>query len=104
MSAILTLMLTFIESMLPTLASMAPAAIAKIIADIEVALPILVKEAPAMVGPIQNLIESLGSNPGTSDEQMARLDAMDAQCDAALDAANADFQTRAAAAANGSAT
>ena len=99
MEPIFMLLATFAESLLPSLAAKAPDEIAKIINDVEVALPVVVKDAPALVTPIKNLIASLSANPGTSDEQMARLDAMDSQCDAALDAANADFQARAAAAA-----
>ena len=78
---------TVIESILPVVSTIAPAGLGSIINLVSEILPIAVQEATSLVTPIKNIITALQGNASTTPEQMAQLAILDAQVDAAFEAA-----------------
>ena len=88
MSAIIAAVLQLLNEVGPLLGS--SASIAKAIAMLEEILPLVIKEAKDLLPMVKDAIATLSSaNSQTTDEQIAQLAAMDAQVDAAFDAAAA---------------
>lgn len=83
MSSLVTLLLTLVGQLLPALG--AGAGIQTIVNALVAIVPALIQEATDMVPIVQNIIAALQANPATTQAQMATLNALDAQCDAAFE-------------------
>lgn len=86
MSALIPVILSLLETILPAINS--SGTIAKIIATLVQIIPIVVKEVQDLVPMVKNIIAALKSTDGITEDQLAQLEALDAQCDA-------DFETAA---------
>jgi hypothetical protein len=90
MTIALTTLLSLISNLLPLLTSSANAnLIGSIISTLEQFLPFIVDEISALYQPVKNIIAALSANPATTAAQLATLQTLDAQADAAFDAAAA---------------
>jgi hypothetical protein len=90
MTLALTTLLSLISNLLPLLTSSANAnLIGSIIATLEQFLPFIVDEISSLYQPVKNIIAALSANPATTAAQLATLQALDTQADAAFDAAAA---------------
>jgi hypothetical protein len=90
MTLALTTLLSLISNLLPLLTSSANAnLIGSIISTLEQFLPFIVDEISSLYQPVKNIIAALSANPATTAAQLATLQALDAQADAAFDAAAA---------------
>lgn len=88
MSIIITSVLAMIEALLPAITSTASAStITAIITALTNMLPFIIQEVEALVGPVKNIISALSANPATTAAQLASLQTLDAQVDAAFDTA-----------------
>ena len=87
LSIVITTIIPLLEGLLPDLAKISPPSIAAIITALEAIIPVATSEI-ATVGPIiQNVISELQSNAAITPDQTATLTALDAQVDAAFEAA-----------------
>jgi hypothetical protein len=83
-------LLSMLEELLPLIVSGANATMVdSIIGALTQALPFIVNEISSMVTPVKNIIAALSATPATTAAQLATLQALDAQVDAAFDAAAA---------------
>jgi hypothetical protein len=90
MTLALTTLLSLISNLLPLLTSSANAnLIGSIISTLEQFLPFIVDEISSLYQPVKNIITALSANPATTAAQLATLQALDTQADAAFDAAAA---------------
>ena len=90
MTLALTTLLSLISNLLPLLTSSANAnLIGSIISTLEQFLPFIVDEISSLYAPVKNIIAALSANPATTAAQLATLQALDTQADAAFDAAAA---------------
>jgi hypothetical protein len=90
MTLALTTLLSLISNLLPLLTSSANAnLIGSIISTLEQFLPFIVDEISSLYQPVKNIIAALSANPATTAAQLATLQALDTQADAAFDAAAA---------------
>ena len=89
MGAILPLIVTVIESLLPIINGATTGQVSNIIVLLEKIIPTVVQEATDLVQPIQNIIASLSSNSSVTADQIAQLKAQSDALDAALDASAA---------------
>lgn len=94
MSAILTSILALISALVPaganaTIAGVNVALIGKIIAAMTDIVPVVMQEYRDLVPIVRNIITALKADPATSADQLAELEAMEAQWDAEFDAAAA---------------
>jgi hypothetical protein len=88
MTAAITAILGLIEQLMPAILSSSNVALAdSIISALTSMLPFIIQEAQALVGPVKNIIAALSANPATTADQLAQLQALDAQVDAAFEAA-----------------
>lgn len=88
MSAIIAAILQLMTEVGPLLGS--ASSIAKAIAMLEEILPLVIKEAKDLLPMFKDAVAALSTaNTATTDDQLAQLAAMDAQVDAAFDAAAA---------------
>ncbi len=81
---------------LTVIADLAPLAtdsskIAGIISMLETWVPVIIKEATDLIQPVKNIIAALQGSASITADQLAALQALDAQCDAAFDAALAAY-------------
>jgi hypothetical protein len=92
MSAIVTAVLAMVEQFLPMLGTSAATAalIDSIINALTSMLPFIIQEVQALAVPVKNIIAALSASPATTAAQLATLQSLDAQVDAAFDAAAAD--------------
>ena len=91
MTAAITAILAMLEQLLPSILSAARATIgASIINALTAMLPFIIQEVEALFGPVKNIIAALSANPATTAEQLATLQQLDAQVDAAFEAAATD--------------
>ena len=91
MSALITTVLSMIGSLLPLITSSANATmINSIIATLVGIIPYIVQEVETIAPAIKNIIAALSANPATTADQLTQLQALDAQVDAAFEAAAAD--------------
>lgn len=85
-----------IQTLLAVISQIAPAASANLIASIinalTVLIPVLIKEYNALVPTVKSIIATLKGNPEATDEQLDALDKLDADADAAFEAAAAAAQ------------
>lgn len=81
--------LTIFEDVAPLITD--SSTIGKVISALETYLPIVATEATDLITPIKNIITALSSNAAVTADQIASLQALDAQADAAFDAALAAY-------------
>lgn len=90
MTTLILTVLSLIEGVIPLLTSSANAsAVDSIIKLLEEILPYVVAEVEALAAPVKNIIAALSATPATNAAQAAVLATLDAQVDAAFDAAAA---------------
>ena len=89
MLSIVTTVISLVELLLPNLGvgSAAVTTIDTIINGLVQILPTIVAGAEDLVQPVKNIIAALSANPATTDAQLATLQTLDAQVDAAFEAA-----------------
>jgi hypothetical protein len=85
--------LSLIGQILPLIGTGASAtgAIGGVISTITQILPLAVDGAQTIIPAIKNLISVTSAHPAATADQIATLQALDAQCDTAFDAAMTDF-------------
>lgn len=86
MTAILPLILAFIQDVLP-LISGSSAATSSVVQMLIRIVPIVVQEATDLLPQIQNVIRVLSAKDGVTDEDMDALRILDQTCDDAFEAA-----------------
>src|SRR6185437_15815234 len=82
---LVTGIVAFLQALLPEIS--AASTVAKIIGYLVELIPIVVKVAQDVLPEIKNIIAALQSNSATTPDQLTQLAALDAQVDAAFDAA-----------------
>lgn len=89
MNALVTLVLSLAEQLLPYLglASNTATTVTTIINALETVLPLIENMVPSIYNSIKNIITALTADPSTSATQLATLQALDAQVDAAFETA-----------------
>jgi hypothetical protein len=89
MTAALTSILALIEQFLPLLGAAATptSTIGVIITTLESLLPTIISVVPEVYTSVKNIITALTADPSTTPAQLSTLQALDAQVDAAFDAA-----------------
>lgn len=95
MNAIISTGLTLLSTVAPFLAGAGPIGVA--ISFLAAVLPPVIKLGQAEIPVVKSIIATLRGNKTVTADQMAQLDALDAQCDAALDAAIAKAESEDAA-------
>lgn len=84
-------LLGMLEELIPLLTSSANATlIDSIISTLSGFLPFIVQEIGALYQPVKNILAALSATPATNASQAATLQDLDAQVDAAFNAAAAD--------------
>jgi hypothetical protein len=96
----LTAILSLIEQVLPLLgvATSSSSLITTIVTTLENLLPLIIGEIPTVYNSVKNIITALTADPSTTAAQLATLQALDAQVDAAFDTAAAAVNPDASAA------
>ena len=84
-----TVLLTLLGDLAPLVTSSSE--IGTIISGLETYLPLITTEASDLITPVQNIIAALQGNSAVTADQLAALRALDAQADAAFDAALAAY-------------
>lgn len=91
MSVVVTSIVALLGQLLPLLTSAANATlITSIIETLASIVPFVVQEVETLAPAIKNIIAALSANPATTAEQLATLQTLDAQVDAAFDDAAKD--------------
>lgn len=91
MSALITAVISMLSQLLPLITSSANAQIIdSILNALSGMMPFIVQEIEALIGPVKNIIQALSANPATTAEQLASLQQLDQQVDAAFEAAAVD--------------
>ena len=87
LGSVVQVLLTLVGGLLPTLGVSSTGIVAQVIAGLENIVPVLAGQASTLLTEVQGIIGALrnGSTPITVD-QMDRLDALEAQIDAAFEA------------------
>ena len=90
-TAIITAILSMVEQLLPAVTSSSNVTlISTIISALTNMLPFIVQEITSLYTPVKNIIAALSATPATNAQQLSDLQALDAQVDAAFEAAAAD--------------
>lgn len=89
MSAIITAVVSLLTTLLPLVTGNSTA-IATIISTLIQLIPAITQEVEAMIPPIKAIIAALSADPATTADQLAQLQQLDTQCDAAFEAAAVD--------------
>ena len=98
MSAAITAILALIEQLLPAITSVGNVTlIDSIISALTSLMPFIIQEIESLVTPVKNIIAALSASPATTTSQLAQLQGLDSQVDAAFDAAAAQTDADAAA-------
>ena len=84
-----TILLTVLGDLAPLVTSSSE--IGAIITGLETYLPLITAEASDLITPIKNIIAALQGNSAVTTDQLTALQALDAQADAAFDAALAAY-------------
>ena len=90
MSAIIPAILALLQTIIPALNS--ATAIGSVIATLIQIVPVLIKEFKDLVPMVQNIITVLKGNDNITPDQIVQLQALDAQCDTAFEAAATDAE------------
>jgi hypothetical protein len=88
---------TAVQAVLTVLEDLAPLItnskqISGVVTFLEQIIPVVVQEAQDLLQPIQNIIAALSANPAATSDQLAALTTLDAQVDAAFEAAATAYQ------------
>jgi hypothetical protein len=83
-------LLALIEALLPELGVASTNVISKIVEALVTIVPIVAADASNFLTPIKNIIAALQASGNVTDAQMKSLTDLDAQCDAAFEAAAKD--------------
>jgi hypothetical protein len=88
MTAAISAILALLEQLLPAITSAGNATlIDTIITALTNMLPFIIQEVELLVTPVKNIIAALSANPATTASQLAQLQQLDSQVDAAFEAA-----------------
>lgn len=99
MTAFIAAIIALIEQILPLAFSASNTAlIDQILTVLAGMLPYIVQGAESLYQPVKNIIAALSANPATTAEQLATLQALDQQADAAFEAIAAQTDADSAAA------
>jgi len=91
MTDIIASVVAMIEALLPSITSTANAAlIGSILNALSGMLPFIVQEIESLYQPVKNIINALSANPAALADQLATLQELDAQVDAAFEDAAKD--------------
>ena len=93
MTAAFTTVLALLGQLLPALSGNSEM-IANIINALIQIIPVIVKEVQDVAPMVKNIIAALKNDPATTADQLAQLDALDAQVDQAFEAAATDAQAQ----------
>jgi hypothetical protein len=94
MTIAITTLLSLISSIIPMLTSTANAnVITSVISTLTSFLPFIVSEISSLYTPVKNIIAALSATPATNAAQLAQLQVLDAQVDAAFEAIAAQTDT-----------
>ena len=93
MTAAFTTVLALLGQLLPALSDNSEM-IANIINALIQIIPVIVKEVQDVAPMVKNIIAALKNDPATTADQLAQLDALDAQVDQAFEAAATDAQAQ----------
>ena len=93
MTAALTTLLALLGQLIPAISGDA-SLIATIINALVQILPVIVKEIQDVAPFVKNIIAALKNDPNTTADQLAQLQALDAQVDQAFEAAASDAQAQ----------
>jgi len=82
-------LLTLIEGLLPQLGAIGATTgvVSQILTALITIVPIIAQNATNFITPVKNIIAALQASGNVTPAQIAALQALDAQCDAAFDAA-----------------
>lgn len=84
-------LLALIQGVLPTLGVGSSSVVAEIVSALETIVPVITANAQNFLAPVQAIIATLSGSGAVTAAQVSTLQALDAQCDAAFEAAaNAD--------------
>jgi len=83
-------LLALIEALLPEFGVASTNVISKIVEALVTIVPIVAADASNFLTPIKNIIAALQASGNVTDAQMKSLTDLDAQCDAAFEAAAKD--------------
>lgn len=84
MNALVPVLLALLAQVAPSLGT---PAVATVVTTLIQLLPTIIQIGGDLVPPIKNIIAALSANPAATAEQLDRLQALDAQIDAAFEAA-----------------
>ena len=87
MTEAIQILLTLIQGLLPSLGVASTSVVDQILAALIQIVPIISANAANFLQPVQNIIAALQSSGALTADQLAALAALDAQVDAAFDAA-----------------
>lgn len=85
MSAAFTAILALIQQLLPVLGGSDATLIASIIDVLEKWVPLIITGVEDLYQPVKNIIAALSANPAATADQLATLQKLDAQVDAAFE-------------------
>jgi len=80
-------LLALIEALLPSIGVASTSVVGEVVAALVSILPIIVSDAANFLTPIKNIIAALQASGNVTPDQMTALTTLDAQCDAAFEAA-----------------
>lgn len=80
-------LLSLVAGLLPEFGVASTSVISKIMTALETLVPNLIQNAPHLLAPIQNIIAALQSQGNLTPDQVTSLDSMEADTDAAFEAA-----------------
>jgi hypothetical protein len=86
MEIAITTLLTLIEGLLPELGVSSSSVVEKILAALVSIVPIIISDATGLIQQVQGIISTLQSSGNLTTAQLAQLDTLSAQADAAFDA------------------
>jgi hypothetical protein len=90
MTAAIQAVLGLINHLLPSILGSNAQLIENIISVLSNMLPYILAEVESLYEPVKNIIAALSANPATTADQLTQLQALDAQVDAAFEAAAAE--------------
>ena len=87
LSTAIETLLVLIQGLLPIVGIAAGSVVDKIVAALVQIVPIIASDAANFLTPVKNIIVALQSSGNATPDQLAQLQALDAQIDAAFEAA-----------------
>jgi hypothetical protein len=89
LSTAIETLLALIEGLLPEIGIASSSIVEKILAALISIVPIIASNATNLIAPVKNIIAALQNSGPVTPDQLATLASLDAQCDAAFEAAAA---------------